>query len=63
MTILKHCRCQDCGRWIQPPYSMCRLGIIVNGLKSTPEFPADAWHWCARYNGPPRSTDVWEWPA
>ena len=62
MILLKHCRCIDCRNWIKAPYSECRYGIIRNGVKDTPDFPADAWHYCARYQGPQISRDVWVWP-
>ena len=62
VTILRHCRCQDCEHWIRPPYNECRHGIIRNGVKERPEFPADAWHYCALYQGPQISKDVFVWP-
>lgn len=46
---LKHCRCTDCQSWLEPPYSMCMHGIIINGVVRPPEYPDDAWHWCALY--------------
>jgi len=61
-TILKHCRCRDCRKWIGKPYSECRHGIIRNGVKEPPEYPAEAWHYCALYRGPQISKDVWVWP-
>ena len=61
-TILHHCRCADCRHWIREPYNECSHGIIANGLKDPPEFPPDAWHYCALYHGPQRSRDVWAWP-
>ena len=62
VTILKHCRCIDCRHWIKPPYSMCRHGVIVNGMGGAFEYPPDAWHYCALYHGPQASPDVWAWP-
>ena len=61
-TVLKHCRCMDCRHWIGEPHSECVHGIIRNGVKPVPEYPADAWHWCALYHGPQVSKDVWVWP-
>jgi hypothetical protein len=40
---------------------MCRQGLIVNGVKAVPEYPADAWHYCASYDGQQISKDVWVW--
>ena len=61
-TILRHCRCIDCRHWIRPPYSECVHGLIRNGVKPVPEYPADAWHYCALYHGPQLSKDVIVWP-
>lgn len=58
VTILRHCRCQDCRHWIKAPYSMCRHGIVTNGLKAVPEHPANEWHYCAMYHGPQISKDL-----
>jgi hypothetical protein len=41
---------------------MCRHGLIVNGVKGVPEYPADAWHYCAMYHGFQISKEVWVWP-
>jgi len=62
VTVLRHCRCIDCRNWIGPPYSECSQGIIRNGLVLRPEFPADGWHYCARYRGLQVSKDVWLFP-
>ena len=62
VTVLRRCRCIDCRHWIAEPYSECVHGIIRNGVKPVPEYPADAWHWCALYHGPQISKDVWVWP-
>jgi hypothetical protein len=61
VTILRHCRCQDCRHWIKAPYSMCRHGLVVNGMKAIPEYPAHEWHYCALYHGPQVSKEVWVW--
>jgi len=60
-TILRHCRCVDCGHWVREPYNECAHGIIRNGVQPVLEFPPDAWHWCALYDGPQISRDVWLW--
>jgi len=60
-TILRHCRCVDCLFWRAAPFSECRQGIIRNGI-SEPQYPPDAWHYCALYHGPQISKDVWVWP-
>ena len=62
VTVLKQCRCVDCRYWFEHPYNECEHGIIRNGLLPVPQFPADAWHWCALYHGPQVSRDVWPWP-
>ena len=61
-TVLRYCRCMDCRHWIGEPYSECVHGIIRNGVKPVPEYPADAWHYCALYHGPQVSKDVLVWP-
>jgi hypothetical protein len=61
VTILRHCRCIDCRLWLTAPHSMCRHGIVVNGLKAAPEYPADFWHYCARYDGPQVNKDIFVW--
>ena len=40
---------------------MCRHGLIVNGVRAVPEYPADEWHYCAMYHGPQISKEVWVW--
>lgn len=40
---------------------MCSHGIIVNGIRGQPDYPPDAWHYCADYNGPQISKDIWIW--
>jgi len=62
VTILRHCRCQDCEHWIGHPYNECDEGIVRNGVKPVPEYPPDAWHYCALYDGPQVSKDVFVWP-
>ena len=62
VTILRHCRCIDCEQWIKHPYNACEHGLISNGVKDKPEYPADAWHYCALYDGPQISKDVFVWP-
>lgn len=62
VTILRHCRCRDCEHWAAHPHNECIHGIIRNGLKPVPEFPADGWHYCALYHGPRFSGDVLVWP-
>ena len=41
VTILRHCRCQDCRHWIRAPYA----GLVVNGVKAVPEYPAAHGNW------------------
>jgi len=61
VTTLKHCRCVDCLFWRAAPVSECRHGTIRNGI-GDPEYPPNAWHYCALYHGPQVSKDVWVWP-
>jgi len=58
VTTLKHCRCVDCLFWRAAPVSECRHGTIRNGI-GDPEYPPNAWHYCALYHGPQISLDVW----
>ena len=67
VTVLKCCRCRDCRRWNG---KACRLGIIVNGARAWggevakwAGYPADAWHYCAAYDGPQLSKDAYLWPT
>ena len=62
VTVLRHCRCKDCGNWVRHPQSECVHGLVRNGLTPAPEFSADAWHYCALYDGPQISKDVFVWP-
>ena len=41
VTILRHCRCQDCRHWIRAPYA----GLVVNSVKAVPEYPAAHGNW------------------
>ncbi len=68
VTVLKHCRCQDCRNFhcVAGEYC-CRDGI--GGTKvvwATGERicdpPPETWHYCAGYHGPQISRDVWVWP-
>jgi hypothetical protein len=61
VTLLRHCRCQDCEQWVRHPRNECAEGIVRNGRLPVPEFPADAWHYCGLYDGPQISKDVWVW--
>ncbi|OQB85183.1 MAG: hypothetical protein BWX88_02022 [Planctomycetes bacterium ADurb.Bin126] len=66
VTVLRHCRCLDCRKWVAADRA-CRAGI--GGVKVTwgtgervCDPPPDAWQYCAGYNGPQVSPDVWVWP-
>lgn len=57
VTLLKHCRCADCGRSRAPAGSSlaCPLPCVCRPQP-------DEWHCCAEYHGPQISQDVWAWP-
>ena len=67
VTILRHCRCQDCiGFSGKAGQYVCVHDI--GGTKITwatgqrqCDPPPDAWHHCSHYHGPQISTDVWVW--
>ncbi len=64
VTILKHCRCVDCRKFSRQD-STCAEGIGGTWhLWATGQQvePADQWHYCAFYQGPQVSKDVWVWP-
>ena len=62
VTVLHHCRCQDCEHWSAWAHGgSCRHMTIRNGVRGVVEYPPDAWHWCRRYRGPRVSRDVWVW--
>ena len=67
-TILRHCRCMDCRGFSEVAgQSYCAEGIggtkvvWATGERFCSPTP-DQWHYCARYDGPQISKDVWIWP-
>ena len=70
VTMLRHCRCMDCRKFRKDAYGhfSCDAGIGGVGItwgtgeRLCDPLP-DAWHYCAEYDGPQNSPDVWVWPA
>ena len=74
VTILRHCRCQDCRRW-DDTVGQCEARGLVRYVPKADYEPAmqpfwsdlgmirpEQWHYCADYHGPQISMDVWAWP-
>lgn len=72
-TILRHCRCQDCMLW-HARDGYCRELGFRRYVPRHEYHPAmqqfwtdigtirpDEWHYCAYYDGPQVSKDVWVW--
>lgn len=72
--VLKHCRCVDCCRW-EGVQGFCDVLCFRRHVSREDYRPAmrsfwtdlgmirpDAWHFCAFYDGPQISDDVWLWP-
>ena len=71
-TLLRHCRCTDCHHW-DDEQGLCDVlplrRYVPASHPALAAFPTragtvqpDAWHYCARYQGPQVSRDVWVWP-
>ena len=68
VTILPFCRCGDCRKFSEAAgESYCAEGIggtkvvWATGERFCNPAP-DQWHYCAGYDGPQISKDVWVWP-
>jgi len=68
VTILKHCRCMDCRKFrTRAGEYFCRdhiggtIVVWATGERICDPTPS-AWHYCAGYDGPQISKDVWVWP-
>ena len=68
VTVLKHCRCIDCrnfsrlaGEYHCTEYIGGTKVVWATGRRYC-DPPPDEWHYCAFYNGPQVSKDVWVWP-
>lgn len=73
-TVLRHCRCLDCGRWSTRTGTCHEFGFITYIPREQYPKPMqrfwndlnmirpDEWHWCASYDGPSISKDVQVWP-
>ncbi len=68
VTLLRHCRCLDCrkfskvgGDYFCSEYIGGTSVVWVTGQRVC-DPPPDAWHYCACYDGPQISRDVWVWP-
>ena len=75
VTILHHCRCQDCRRW-NDAEGQCEIRGLVRYVSredyepSVRQFWSDLgmirpqqWHYCADYRGPQISKNVWVCPG
>ena len=74
-TILRHCRCMDCGHWdgrqgacrVLPFHRFIPRGALPSLLRrfwtDLGMVRPEAWHYCRHYYGPQISRDVWVWPA
>lgn len=68
VTILRHCRCIDCGKFSRDEAGECFCSEYIGGTKvtwmtgeRTCDPPPEAWHYCSCYDGPQISKDVWVW--
>jgi hypothetical protein len=63
VTILRHGRCIDCRKWTDHPYNQCQEGLVCNGVLPRQKWDKDPaeWHYCAFYNGPQISRDIFLW--
>ena len=68
VRILRHCRCLDCRKLYKAEGEcFCRESIggtatVLGTGERICDPPPEAWHYCAGYDGPPISRDVWAWP-
>ena len=68
VTILKHCRCEDCRNFFDVAGEyFCSEHVGGTKVRWSDghrecDPPPDAWHYCAYYHGPQVSRDVWVWP-
>ena len=67
VVVLKHCRCMDCRKFSQAGSDyfcdehMGGTAIVWSTGKRTCDPPPDVWQYCACYDGPQISKDVWVW--
>lgn len=68
VTVLKHCRCSDCRKlskvgdgYVCAEHIGGTAVVWATGEHLCDPAP-DAWHYCAGYDGPQISKDVWVWP-
>ena len=69
VTLLRHCRCIDCRKFTQDAVGeyFCEdyiggTAIVWGTGRRVCDPPPDAWHYCAGYDGPQISKDVFVWP-
>ena len=67
-AALRHCRCIDCRNFSRVGQDYF-CSHYIGGTKVTwatgkreCDPPPEAWHYCACYDGPQVSKDVWVWP-
>lgn len=67
VTILRHCRCIDCQKFFKDAVGayFCRDYIGGTVVSVTGERvcdpPPETWHYCAGYDGPQISKDIFIW--
>jgi hypothetical protein len=67
-ALLLHCRCVDCTKYsFTNGEHLCAEGIGGVGVvwatgRVVCDPSPEAWHYCAGYEGPQISDDVWVWP-
>lgn len=68
VTLLRHCRCCDCRKFRRDVRGECfcadgigGTGIVWATGERVCDPPPELWHYCAGYDGPPISRDVWAW--
>jgi len=69
VTLLRHCRCIDCRKFSQDAGGEYFCEDYIGGTavvwgtgRRVCDPPPDAWHYCAGYDGPQTSKDVFVWP-
>ena len=68
VTILRHCRCVDCRKLFRDTRGECFCRDFRGGTATVwatgrryCDPPPEVWHYCAGYDGPQISKDVWVW--
>ena len=68
VTILRHCRCIDCRKFFRNAAGTCFCRDYIGGTKivwatgkRVCDPPPEAWRYCAGYDGPQISKDIFVW--